>query len=350
MANEEPFHRDNHYVPRVYLKRFAAYPEHVWTYRTLVSHPKVPIWKPSSIRGVAYHSHLYTRISAGRETDEVEKWLDREFEAPAEEALRKVTSDAHLAPDDWRCLVRFLAAQDVRTPARLMESLQRMHKTLPPLLETTMQDAVSELESAKASGLSVEPHSKLPYSEYVPFHVTADIQPGADFGMLKSEIVVGRGLWLFLIIHQLTETASVLHRHRWTILTPPRGLKWFTSDDPVIRLNGYADSTYDFKGGWDNPGTEILLPLSPRHLLYTQVGQKPPRRGSPLPRAKAELVRRFCAEHAHRMIFAESVDADVPKLRPRAVNADLLREESAQWRNWHKDQTTAELNLRGGSE
>jgi hypothetical protein len=280
----------------------------------------------------------------------VEKWLDREFEAPAEEAIRKVTSDARLTPDDWSCLVRFLAAQDVRTPARLTEMIQRMPQILPALLEKTMQDAVSELELAKASGVSAEPHPKLPYSDYAPLHVTRAIQPGADFGMLKSEIVVGRNLWLFIIRHQLTETASVLHRHRWTILTPPKDLNWFTSDKPVIRLNTYRDGEYDFKGGWGNPGTEILLPLSPRHLLYTQVGQKPPRRGSMVPRAQAELVRRFCAEHAHRMIFAASVDADVPKLRPRVVSADLLREESELWRNWHKDQSTAELSLSGGSE
>jgi hypothetical protein len=70
---------------------------------------------------VAYYSHLYTRIAAGEESDEVEKWLDREFEGPAEESLHKATSEARLTPDDWRRLVCFLAAQDVRTPARFAE-------------------------------------------------------------------------------------------------------------------------------------------------------------------------------------------------------------------------------------
>ncbi len=343
--NEEPIRRDNHYVPHGYLKRFASSPGRVWTYRTLVSHVKVPMWKEVSIRGVAYHSHLYTRIAAGQETDEMEKWLDREFEAPAEEALRKATSDESLAPDDWRCLVRFLAAQDVRTPARFAESLQRWDDTLPDVLLETMQESIRELELAKASGVPVAKEATLPYGDYIPLHVTTEIQPHEEFGKLKSEIVVGRGLWLFEIRHLLTETANALHQHRWTILAPPRDLSWFTSDDPVIRLNAYGDGKYDFKGGWGNLGTEILLPLGPRHLLYAQVGRKPEPRGSMMPRAQAKLVRRFCAEHAHRMVFAAAADIEVPKLRPRVVDAEALQAERQEWQNWHEDQAAAERNL-----
>lgn len=83
------FHRDNHYVPCVYLRRFAGTDGRIVTYRTLVPHVEVPIWRDRSIKAVAYHSHLYTRIVAETETDEIERWLDREFEAPAEEPLEK---------------------------------------------------------------------------------------------------------------------------------------------------------------------------------------------------------------------------------------------------------------------
>src|ERR1019366_2386905 len=133
------FHRDNHYVPCVYLRRFAGTDGRIVTYRTLVPHVEVPIWRDRSIKAVAYHSHLYTRIVAETETDEIERWLDREFEAPAEEALRKATSDAQLEPQDWRCLVRFLAAQDVRTPARFIETLPRWNADIPRLLDTTVR-------------------------------------------------------------------------------------------------------------------------------------------------------------------------------------------------------------------
>jgi hypothetical protein len=158
---ETYFHRNNHFVSRGYLKRWALPDDRVWTYRILVSHAQVPLWKKRSIRGLAYHTHLYTRITAGGETDEIEKWLDREFETPAEEAIEKATSGARLTTEDWKRLVRFLAAQDVRTPARLVERLKHWEATLPGLIEDTLQKSVHTLESAKKSGQA------LPLQRYI---------------------------------------------------------------------------------------------------------------------------------------------------------------------------------------
>lgn len=82
-------------------------------------------------------------------------------------------------------------------------------------------------------------------------------------GQLKAEMIVGRGLWFSGMRHLLTHTVKHLERHKWTILRPPEDLSWFTSDDPVIRLNYYDAGRYDFNGGWGNKGTEIILPLAP---------------------------------------------------------------------------------------
>jgi hypothetical protein len=346
---EAYFRRDNHYVPCVYLKRWTFSPNRVWAYRLLVSHENVPVWKPSSIRGVAYHSYLYTRIAAGLESDEIEQWLEREYETPEEEVLQKATSDGQLTPSDWRVLVRFLAAQDVRTPARLVEFLQRWYGSLQTLLEETMQKSVQKLEAMKARGEEI-PMGQSPLVEYFPLRITTEIQPGQEFGTIRAETVLGRGLWLFSIKHLLTRTADILHQHRWTILLAPEGVKWFTSDDPVIRLNYQDSEHYDFGGGWGREGTDIFMPLSPRHLLFTQVGKRPPQRGTQLSLDKAKMILRFIAEHAHRFIFADEQDPNVPILRPRTVSSDLLRNETAQWLRWHEEQTVAERNLAGWAE
>ena len=66
-------------------------------------------------------------------------------------------------------------------------------------------------------------------------------------------MIVGRDLWLFGSVRLLTQTAKVLLEQKWSILRPPEGLEWFTSDDPVVRLNYYAENRYDFKGGWEIP-------------------------------------------------------------------------------------------------
>jgi len=154
---ETNFRRDNHYVSCGYLKRWTSSTGRLWAYRILVSHENVPLWKESSIRGIAYHSHLYTRIAAGLESDDIEQWFEHEYETPAEEALQKATSNGRLTPSDWRVLSRFLAAQDVRTPARLVENLQRWYKTLPDLLQNTLQEAVQKLELMKSRGENIPP-------------------------------------------------------------------------------------------------------------------------------------------------------------------------------------------------
>ena len=346
-----PQRESHHFVPRMYLKHFAGADGRLLTYRTLVSDPRVPLWKSSSLRGVALHAHLYTRIVTGEETDEVERWFDREFEAPAEDALQRAVSvpGARLSPGDWSRLIRFAAAQDVRTPARLLEQLQRWQSTLPGIIESTLRRSVQQLEEAREAGELPESPPPTP-SEGLPFRITAIEKAGQDGGELKAETIAGRGLWLWAIQHLLTKTAKVLHQHRWTILIAPPGLEWFTTDDPVIKLNFYGEGQYDFKGGWGNNGTEILLPLSPRHLMYTKVGGRRPQRGTVVEEGHAEMLRRFIAEHAHRMIFAASPDPAIPALRPRLADAERFRSEREQWRTWHREQSDAERRLMGYDE
>jgi hypothetical protein len=147
--------------------------------------------------------------------------------------------------------------------------------------------------------------------------------------------------------HLLTDSDSVkaLLDHRWSILCAPDDLNWFSSDDPVVRLNYHSEDKYNFDGGWGSKGTEIFLPLSPRHLLYTRIGYRPPERGFVLPRVAAEFIRRAIAEHAHRNIFSNLPNEDIPKLRPRHVDAEIFRKEREGWRKWHEDQTKAEEEL-----
>lgn len=338
------FTRDNHYVPRIYLKQWASEDGRLWNYRILVSNNNVPMWKLSSIKGIAYHEHLYTRIIAGGETDEIERWLDRKFEAPAECAIQKVVSENRLSPDDWELLVRFLAAQDVRTPGRLAESLERWNETLPDLIQTTLEDAVHELEEAKRENRPVR-QSRTPNTELMPMRILTERNPKSETATIRAESVVGRGLWLYSLKHLLTNTVNYLLRHKWTILKSPMGVDWNTSDDPVIKLNYHHPEKYDFKGGWDSKGTEILLPISPSHLLYTKVGEKPPRRGTIVQDKIAKGFQRFTAEHAHRFIFALKIDSDVARTRPRTVNRFLFKEEAEQWKRWHDENTIVERNL-----
>ncbi len=338
------FHRKNHYVPRVYLKFWESSYKRLWTYRTLVSHKGVPLWKKSSISGIAHHEHLYTRLAKGRESDEIEKWLDLEFESPVEEILQKVIADSRLTRDDWKILVRFLAAQDVRTPARLMEFIQRWNQDLPQFLEEETDNIVKRIEKNKGDGTKL-PHIKpVPHSELIPLKV-GTIKQDQEHIKLKVEVVSGRGLWLFGIKRALTKTIDALHEHKWTILSPPEGMTWPTSDNPVIKLNFSGMRNYSLKGGWGVSGGNIFMPISPNHLLFTEIESRPPERGTKLEYDKAMFIRRMITENAYRMIFAKEQDKDIPKLRPRVVSLEQVENEKKQWAKFHEDQVKAEIDL-----
>ncbi len=342
-------HRNNHYVPCEYLKAWESSSGRAWLYRVLVSHGNVPLWKEKSIRGIGCHTHLYTRLAVGGATDEIEKWFDHEYETPAAEVLQKVVADSRLQPSDWRVLIRFLSVQDVRTPARLVEFLKRWYASYPDFLQTTLEKSVEKLVSIKNRGEEINIMPSSP-SDNFPIRVTTEKQPGQEYGTIKVESVVGRALWLFSIKCLLSKTAEVLQQHRWTIMAPPKGVEWFTSDDPVVRLNYYNQGKYDFGGGWGSKGTEIFMPIGPKHLLYTQVGSRPPRRGTQFSPEQTKIIRSCIAEHAHRFIFASKPDTNMAILRPRTISAELLKDENTQWSKWHEEQADAEKKLLGLSE
>jgi hypothetical protein len=298
----------------------------------------VPLWRQAAVKGLAYHEHLYTRVVAAGQTDEIERWLATVFESPGEEAIQKAVTDAHLTTQDWSRLIKFLAAQHVRTPVCLMEMHQLSVRTLQDTLPDTLNESVKEFETARREGNPL-PHDSHADSEHLPCRVTI------DGGMLRFEIIAGRELWLYNLKHLLTRTVDALLAHKWTILRSPEEIEWVTSDDPVVRLNYHNSNKYDFGGGWDSRGTEIFLPLSPRHLLYTKIGTEPPRRGEVLSAELATCFQRFTIEHAHRYVFAAAQDVKVSEHRPRIVDKEVFADEMNQWSRWHEEQSTAERSL-----
>lgn len=310
----------------------------------LVSKPNVPEWKRVNIGGIGYQSHLYTRALAHGDSDEIEQWLNRDFETPAEKSISKAVNDEPLGKEDYRLLVRFLVAQIVRTPAFLIENLPHWREQMATQVKESSQNLAEKLERAYSTDEQIQSAPE-PNSEYFPIRITSESSQDGKSGIVKTETVVGRGTWIFAMRHILTSTISNLSDHKWTILSAEDDLPWFTTDDPVVRLNFRNASDYDFKGGWGVPKTNIFLPLSPKHLLFTQVGEKTFQRGDVLPRHVAIMLRRMIAEHAHRYIFSPTKEPTIPQYIPRVVDAQAVKNETDQWQRWHEEQSTAERKL-----
>jgi hypothetical protein len=335
-VGSDNFRADNHYTSRFYLKPWSSL-SGVWIYRLLVSHPNVPLWDQKSITSVARIRHLYTRTSSGEASDEVEQWFEREFETPAAPVIQKVISDNRLTRDDWHILIRFLAAQDLRTPKAYFEDTARWDRTLPDLLKTTLEQSVQRItEITKAGKKLPEPTST--NKADMPFRVFQDHQAGK----IGVEVLNGRELWMSQMKRMLETTAKVLHEHHWTILAPPKGTTWLTSDNPVIHLSFRSPSDYKLGRAWGRRKINIILPVSPHHLMITQVGERSPHRGTKMSLEQASLIRRVTAENAFRVVFADNPDSEVPSLRNRIEDAEKFRAEQQYWATWQDKQSEAE--------
>ena len=299
----DQLHVKNHFVSECYLKNWEDKQHEIHVYRILVSHPNVPIWSINSKSGVAYQKHLYTQLFAGKESDEFEKWLDKAYESPANPILQKVIEDKKLKPSDWTILINFLAAQDVRTPARLYQHLERGREQMQGALESSLQDLKEKLEKKTPSTRENSPFDLKNLPE-LPVKVTTKALPDGKNSVVKVESYVGRASWLFSIKFLLKNTSKILHQHKWTILKPAKGFSWPTSDNPVVKLNFTNVNNYNLKGAWGKNKGNIIFPIGPNHAMFTQIGDKPPMRGTRLPELETQFFKRIICENSNRFIFS----------------------------------------------
>jgi hypothetical protein len=338
------FTRDSHYVPQATLKRWSDDGNRVYAYRILVSRPEVPVWELRSIRRLACQQDLYTCFSGGQEVDEFERWIAREYEEPGLSAINNLLARARLSPTDWQRIVRFVATQDVRTPLTFIEWMRRWDQEIPDVLEKSLRGAIDALQRARAEGISLvcttQPNA---FSESFRVHIETESQstPGSGQALIRAEVTAGRSLWIASMRHLLTGVANVLCQQRWSVIEPFGDEQWPLTDHPVLRLNYYRPGHYDFGGGWGREGSEIMMPISPRNLLYVQIGKKAPNRFSfSLP--ETQLVQRLIVERAHRWVFATHPAPWVAQVRPRVVDQALFVAEQEAWKHWHQDQVAAE--------
>jgi len=172
--------RDNHFIPKLYLKNWAQDGK-IFSYRLLVPHQKVPLWKAYPLKGIAFHPHLYTYTLGDQVTDEFERWLDSEFESPAAEAIQRVVQEQRLSRDDWGRLISFALCQDLRTPAHMRQFLQRLQRTLPQMIDQTIERCITRLTHAAVHGahLEINPEN-LESSSFddCPFRLTSTPETG----------------------------------------------------------------------------------------------------------------------------------------------------------------------------
>ena len=312
----------------------------VWVHRLLVSDHRVPPWSRRSISGIAYHKHLYTQRVDGHDLDDMERWLEREFETPAAEPLRKLRAGHQLRHEEWNRVAAFVAAQDLRTPRSYLELRDKWSQEMPDLMNQVLERVVADLKQGKLR--ERKPDLEIEYPRGIfDVRIEPPPDPGDDQAVIRAEATIGRELWLGGMKRLLTGAAKILEGHHWSLAEPAGDSEWFTSDHPVVKLNYYQEGRYDFKGGWGSAGTEILLPISPRLLLYTQVGEERPPRFQ-FSRLQTLSLQRILAERAFRLIFAARKIRRVSWFRARVVDREAFHSEEEQWKRWNEEQGAVE--------
>jgi hypothetical protein len=341
--------RKNHFVQQAYLQRWSNDGVNVCAYRLLVSHPGVPAWARRAISGLGFHTDLYTSAMQGQDSDEVERWIERDYESPAQEPIERLLRGEHLGGEEWQRIGQYAAVQDVRTPAEYLEFKVRWERDMPGLIDSVMGGSVRELEQLVAAGKPLpsadEDERGQAFDRRFPFPLVVKTRVREDGqGEIGTEVTIGRALWLASMPIRLAAAARAISGFRWSVLRPYAGCEWFTTDRPLIRLNFYEPGKFDFGGGWGNPGSELVLPLSPTHLLYTKVGAA----AGPtvtLTRAQTFEMQQLMAKGAFRWIFAREEARRVAWMRPRTVDEERFRAEERQWKEWHQEQSAAEREI-----
>jgi hypothetical protein len=329
------FRSNNHFVPRLYLKRFSADGSKVWERRLLVPHESYPHWSPVALRKLTARKHLYTQSTSESVNDDLERWFDAEFEAPAEESIRLAVESGRMGRADWKALIRFLALQDLRTPAHYLKSMKHWSEQLPSLLG----DFDRRLAEAAPGGISLDDLHKIEVG-YAEMGIPLRIEPigTAQEGKITLTIhaSIGRKTWLSDIKHALSDSAPLrqLMGHHWTILEAARGQRFVTSDTPVTKCNLLPNGRYGLGGGWNQRGSLIFMALDPTHLLFAEVGAKPCRWRAVLSREETLFVRDRIVANATRSVLGLEADIEVTTMRKRRVNLEQFRNEEREWANW----------------
>ncbi|TWH59624.1 uncharacterized protein DUF4238 [Desulfitobacterium sp. LBE] len=333
---------NNHYIPQFYLKNWSQDGNSIFVYNLLVSDSRIPHWNRKKIKSTAVWNDFYTRNEGEKEVDDFEKWFDKEFESPVKTVFDNLIKGHNLDEDESKKLSRFVGAQYLRTPARLNALMAQWRTEMPQILEGVLQKISTQFEIESTSQIISSQPQIYEDAKLLPIKVSVD----KEMSQVKVDSLVGKGMYLFALKHLLTKTVSVLGKHRWRVIHASDSVSFPTSDDPVICLNYSSEHEYDFKGGWGKKNGNIIMPLSPKLLLITQIGSYMPIKQLDYSERWSKFFRKIIIEHAHRHVYAIEPQKGMLAINPRRVDAILFEREKSIMGGWHGEQMEMEAQLR----
>lgn len=212
------------------------------------------------------------------------------------------------------------------------------------MIETVVREGLRTLRG-RPSSLPLSGSQSTPFDDLMTISVERAYEAEGQ-SHVRVDVPLGRAFWLASIQTLVSGRAfEALLGHKWSIVEPSDGEEWPLTDHPALKLNYRSPAEYDLGGGWGRRNGNLMLPLTPRHLLFAEIGKDLGRRYSVTP-AQTREIRRLILERAHRWVFASSPSPLVAKLTPRVVDRERFDQESAMWKRWSSDQRESEVSRR----
>lgn len=173
---------------------------------------------------------------------------------------------------------------------------------------------------------------------------TSIVKEGDKNIFLKVNSIIGKSTWIYSMKHLLAKTYKVLDNVSWCIYDAPKYFEWITLDDPVVFLNYYGKNKYDFNGRWASKNTNIIFPLSPKKLLFEQIGGI--EQNALYKKASVDFaiqIQKFIIENAFLKVYSFKEDNMVCSIRNRVVNRKEFLRIKKEMEQIHENYMNDEL-------
>jgi len=329
----ENLSRNNHYLSQMYLDAWKNKNDKVEIYKLLVPNSNIPMWNQKSIRSVGSFDSIFVRLKNGKETDDIERWFNEKYETPVKEALVNAINGGRITKEEWHLLIDFLVCHIVRSPAFIIKTLEEGKKC-----NSIFQEIMDEISKMNIDDFVKEKQRETikNNNDMFPFKMTNLGNLDEKNVLIKAETMIGKQFYLWYIIHILENTSKIFHNYKWGIIIVDEKVVLPTSDDPVICLNYNNEKDYNFDGGWGKKNCNILFPISPNKIIYTQIGMNVKSRWQ-VDYKMSMLFKKMIIEHSHRMIISNFKDKDVEKIKTRYVDETEFKREIKMWEDFQKN-------------
>ena len=332
----------NHFVPQFYLRYWSCDGKSIWDYKLVVENEREATWRLTSLRTACSWDDLYTQRIAGVDVDDIENYFCDKYESPASFVLKKIDAGSAVSKNDINCLVDYWLVQYFRTPTfmnKLMElvpgAFDRVAAQIPRLIAGYLQEKESGTDRRNFS--QVAPLEPFPYQ---PIEIDFDLKSAE----VTSAISLGRTSFLSSIASHVNGVVGDRVRNcNWSIVRPPRGRCFITSDNPAIAYRVNSRNEIEVDGvGLGQSGTTLVLPLTPRAALFTRVGSQSSCIPEFLDDKQFDLFNEAIYKSAYRHIFSYQEIPDIERIFPRVVNKQVIAEDREVRNNWAEKQASLE--------